>query len=76
MAFLLMVLTPLLALLGAGVYALILFWPVMLLLGALHNQVGFEWVPAPGWQTTMLIVALVFLLIPNSANTNVSTSSN
>ena len=60
-------LTPLFALLGAGIYAIVLFWPVMVMLGALHNQVGFEWVPAPGWQTSLIIVAVLYLLVPNQS---------
>jgi len=66
--FFVFLLAPLIALFSAGVYALALFWPVMLLLGALHNQVGFEWVPAPGWQTSLIIVAVLYLLLPHGSN--------
>jgi len=42
--------------------AAILFWPVMLLLGAVHSYL--PWVPALGWWPTVLVVALLGLLIP------------
>lgn len=61
---------PFLALAGALLYALILFWPVMLLLGALHTWL--LWVPALGWQPTILALAVLYLLIPTGSS---STSS-
>lgn len=56
---------PLLALAGSIFYAVILFWPAMLLFGALHSWL--LWVPALAWQPTFLVIALLYLLIPTSS---------
>lgn len=62
---------PLLALVSGLLYAVILFWPTMLVFGALHSWL--VWVPALGWQPTFLVLALLYLLIPTTSS---STSSN
>lgn len=60
---------PLLALLGAGIYATVVFWPAMLLFGAVHSFLPF--IPAFGAGQTWVIVALLALLIPHgSASSN------
>ena len=51
-------------LLLAAAEALLLFWPAMILLGALHSQPGLQWVPALGWWPTLLVVLLLRCLIP------------
>jgi hypothetical protein len=48
--------------------ALVLFWPTMLLLGAVHSHIAM--VPSLGWQATFLVVWLLGLLIPVSTSTN------
>jgi len=53
---------PLLTLVMAFTRALLLFWPTMILLGAVHSHV--PWVPAWGYVTTFLVVALLGLLVP------------
>lgn len=65
----LFMLAPLLTLGGALFRALVLFWPTMLFVGAVHNDV-FEWVPAlSAWQT-FLVVAALGLLIPTSSESS------
>lgn len=63
---------PLFALAGALFRAVLLFWPTMILLGAVHSHIA--WVPNLSWQATFLVVALLGLLIPTSTST--STSNN
>lgn len=63
---------PLFALIAAGIRAIVLFWPFMLLVGALHNQPGWEWVPAIGWWVSMLILAIASFLIPASSSSSSS----
>lgn len=58
----LMLSTPLLALIGAILRAVVLFWPTMLLLGAVHSHLA--WVPPLSATTTFLVVALLSLLVP------------
>jgi hypothetical protein len=53
---------PVLALLGAFLRAVVLFWPTMLLLGAVHSHL--DWVPPLGAAATFLVVALISLLVP------------
>ena len=68
-AFLLLIASlPLLSLGLAFVRGLFLFWPVMILLGAVHSHIA--WVPALGWQATFLVVALLTLLLPSDAKVN------
>jgi len=64
----LILLAPLLVLATAFVRALFLFWPTMLLLGAVHSYIPV--VPSLGWQATFLVVMLLGLLIPVSASTS------
>jgi hypothetical protein len=52
------------------VYALILFFPVMLVLMWLHPLIPL--IPALGWKATFLFIMLVRLVLPNS--TTVSSS--
>lgn len=52
------------SILFAFLRAVILFWPTMLLLGAVHTYIPI--VPSLGWQATFLLVALLSLLIPTS----------
>jgi len=60
-------LAPFLTLGAALVRAALLFWPTMLFIGAVHNDV-FDWVPAlSAWQT-FLVVALVGLVLPSGTN--------
>lgn len=60
---------PVLALLGAVLRAVVLFWPTMLLLGAVHSHLG--WVPPLGAAATFLVVALISLLVPtNNSSTD------
>lgn len=67
-ALLALVASPLLTLVGAALRATLLFWPTMLLLGAVHTVPGLEFVPALGWSGTWLVVALLSLLIPVGAS--------
>ena len=57
---------------AAFLRALILFWPTMLLLGAVHSHIPA--VPSLGWQATFLVVALIGLLVPVSASSSSSKS--
>ena len=56
----LMIVTPLLALLAAGAKALVVFWPVMLIMGALHTY--WDVIPALPWQASFLLVMVITLL--------------
>lgn len=56
-----------LAVVFAMLRATILFWPVMILLGALSAHVA--WIPALGWGATWMLIALITLLIPTSGTT-------
>lgn len=67
----LVILGPLLALIGAFGRALMLFWPTMLLLGAVHSYLPV--VPALGWSATFFVVALISVLIPTGGSTNTTT---
>jgi len=58
---------PFIALFAAFFRAAVLFWPFMLLVGALHNQPGWEWVPAIGWWVSVLILAIASFLLPSSS---------
>lgn len=60
--------TPLIALFGSFVYAAILFWPTMILLGAVHSWL--PWVPALGATPTFLVLALLYLLIPTKGSSS------
>jgi len=65
------ILSPLLVLFTALFRALFLFWPTMLMFGAVHSYIFL--VPALGWQATFFVVALLSLLIPTSGvSTNTS----
>lgn len=64
----LLLLPPILALLGALFRGLILFLPVMWILGWLHNYI--ETVPNLGWKPSFLLVALLSLLIPTGGTTS------
>ena len=66
----LLALSPVLVLVGAFLRALLLFWPTMILLGAVHSHI--PGVPALGWQATFFVVAVLGLLIPTGS---VSTKS-
>ena len=61
-------LSPFLALVGAILRAVWLFWPTMIVLGAVHSYLPY--VPALGWQPVFWIVALLALLIPTSTSIN------
>lgn len=50
--------------------AIFLFFPTMILFGAVHSHLPF--VPALGWVATFFVVALISILIPTS--TSVSNS--
>jgi len=53
---------PLIAL-GAAIFrAVVLFWPTMILFGAVHSHLS--WVPPLSAVTTFLVVALISLLVP------------
>jgi hypothetical protein len=65
---LIFVLAPVFALISSMLIA----WPVMLLVGALHHQPGFEAVPAIGFLPTLLIVAIIRLVLPASTSTSSS----
>jgi hypothetical protein len=60
--------TPLLALLGGLFRAVILFWPTMLLLGAVHSHLS--WVPPLSAVATFLVVALISVLLPGSGSSS------
>lgn len=53
---------PIIALLGAFLRAVVLVWPTMILLGAVHSHL--HWVPPLGAVATFLVVALISLLVP------------
>lgn len=61
-------LAPLLSLLGAVLRAALLFWPTMLLLGAVHSHLS--WVPPLGAVATFLVVALISILVPTGTSSN------
>jgi len=61
---------PVFSLLGAFLRALMLFWPTMLLLGAVHSYLPS--VPALGWSATFFVVALISVLIPTGISTSTS----
>ena len=63
---LLLALTPLFRLALALLNALVLFWPVMWCMGALHTYVPM--VPSLGWVACFWLVALLSLLLPSSVN--------
>ena len=66
---------PLIILLGALFRAVILFWPTMLLLGAVHSHLN--WVPNLGAGATFSVVALISLLNPHaSVSSSASTTKN
>ena len=67
----LVILGPFLALIGAFGRALMLFWPTMLLLGAVHSYLPA--VPALGWAATFFVVALLSVLIPTGSNATTAT---
>lgn len=66
--FLFVLFAPLIALVEAALRGVVLFWPVMILMGALHSYVPA--VPALGWFPCLLLVALLGLLIPTSFDTD------
>lgn len=55
---------------GSLIVGVGLYWPVMLILGALHSQPGMEWVPALGWWPTLLSIVLLHIVIPTSSTTS------
>jgi hypothetical protein len=55
-------LAPVATLLGAMARALLLFWPTMILFGAVHSHI--PWVPPFGWTTCFWVVALISVLVP------------
>jgi hypothetical protein len=57
---------PLFVLLFSFFRACILFWPTMLLLGAVHSHIPM--VPSLGWVATFLVVWLIGLLVPQGAS--------
>lgn len=59
---------PIFALSYAFARALVLFWPTMILFGAVHSHI--EWVPNLSATATFLVVALISLLIPVSSDTD------
>lgn len=59
-------LSPLLTLAYAFARALTLFWPTMLMFGAVHSYI--PGVPALGWSATFFVVALISLLLPSSTS--------
>jgi hypothetical protein len=61
-------LSPLLALLGAATRAVILFWPFMIVVGALHSQI--PGIPPISWVSSFLIIAAFSLLIPTSTDSD------
>jgi hypothetical protein len=61
-------LIPLLALGIAFFRALLLFWPTMLLFGAVHSHL--PWVPNLSATATFLVIALISILIPSNTDTN------
>lgn len=67
----LVLVSPVLSLFGALARGALLFWPTMILLGALHSFVPE--VPALGATPTFFLVALLGLLIPTSTGTNATT---
>lgn len=61
-----LLITPLIALAGAFLRALVLFWPVMIVLGMIHPLIPA--IPALGWSACFLLVALLSLLIPTGGS--------
>jgi len=61
-------LSPFLALIGAALRAAWLFWPTMIVLGAVHSYLPY--VPALGWLPVFWIIAALALLIPTGASVN------
>ena len=56
------IVSPFFALVGAVLRAIWLFWPTMVVLGAVHSYLPY--VPALGWQPVFWVIALLALLIP------------
>ena len=54
------------SLLYALLRAIILFWPTMVVMGAVHSYIPI--VPSLGWQATFLVVMLISLLIPTATS--------
>lgn len=63
-----LLISPLIALASAFLRALVLFWPVMIVLGMIHPLIPV--IPALGWQACFLLVALLSLLIPMSSSSD------
>jgi len=55
-----LLLAPFLALFGAMIFGLLLFWPFMLCLGALASYWAI--IPALGWKACFFLIATVKLL--------------
>ena len=60
--------SPLLIPAAAFFRALLLFWPTMVLLGAVHSHL--PWVPPLGAAATFLVVMLLSVLVPTSSTSN------
>lgn len=67
---LVLIMTPLMAFASAIIRATVLFWPLMVFMGAAHEWIPI--IPALGWQATFLLIAVVSLLFP-SGNSTVTT---
>ena len=52
----------------AFIRAVILFWPTMVVMGAVHSYIPI--VPSLGWQATFLVIMLLSLLIPTTVSSN------
>jgi len=59
---------PVIILASALFRALVLFFPTMLVLGAVHSYIPM--VPALGWAATFWVVALLALLIPTGSSSD------
>lgn len=70
--FAVLLLSPVIALFGSLFRALVLFWPVMVLSGALHAH--YPAAPALGWEASFFLVAVLSLIIPIST-TSTATST-
>jgi hypothetical protein len=63
-----MLAAPALVFLFAFFRATILFYPTMIILGMAHSKPGLEWIPALGWDSTFILIALLSILVPTGTS--------
>ena len=61
-----LLIAPGLAFLSGLFRAIVLFWPTMVFIGALHSN--WPAIPALGWAATFFLIAVIGLLIPTGSS--------